>query len=85
MNDIYSLSHTKWNCRYHIMIAGQSNAVGCTNISVLGDEWVSEQFPCGMLYQEGNFDPYSYGAEMLTLGKRFGIKISELQAQSLTT
>ena len=44
-----------------IVIAGQSNAVGCTNISTLGDEWISDQFPNGMLYQEGNFDPYSYG------------------------
>ena len=37
------------------IIAGQSNAVGCTNISTLPKDFQAERFENAYLYQEGNF------------------------------
>ncbi len=42
------------------IIAGQSNAVGCTFCSTLPEDFVAETFPEALLYQEGNFSKECY-------------------------
>ena len=42
------------------IIAGQSNAVGCTNISTLPNDFKKETFEKAYLYQEGNFSTETF-------------------------
>ena len=43
------------------LIAGQSNAVGCTFLKSLPEDFEAETFPEALLYQEGNFSTACYG------------------------
>ena len=43
------------------LIAGQSNAVGCTFVNTLSESIQGEKFENVYLYQEGNFSVEHYG------------------------
>lgn len=57
------------------LIAGQSNAVGCTNINTLPEGFKGEVFDRITLYHEGNFCPTYYGK--LNKGVRLGMGCNE--------
>lgn len=57
------------------LIAGQSNAVGCTKTSTLPSDFKGETFDKVYLYQEGNFCPTYYGK--LIKGVHLGMGCNE--------
>lgn len=60
------------------LIAGQSNAVGCSKLSTLPEDFAPEVFDGIILYQEGNFCPAYYGTPVRGIRLGMGCKTDQM-------
>ncbi|MBQ9545405.1 MAG: hypothetical protein IJV00_09805 [Clostridia bacterium] len=60
------------------LIAGQSNAVGCSDLSTLPEDFVPEVFDRVVIYQEGNFCPDFYAKPVRGVKLGMGCKTDQM-------